>query len=232
MDKGVKMPRVAILFRVSVASALTLSALAGCGDLEQASASGSTRDDLAGDLATQLRGSATLTYSATYQLAGGATATISQDQSPARSAYVYPGGKVIVTPEATTRCVQAGKKVTCTMTAPTTGAFSGAGKFGMALPETVLGLLNTAALDEEKTIRQHDTTIAGHHATCVEMTGVDNAGPDGFTVCVTSEGALGSFKGTLNGSAVDVAMTHYSDKIDADAFEPPPAAILVDQRGK
>lgn len=233
------MPPAATLFRVSVASALALSALAGCGDLEQAAASGSTRDDLAGDLATQLRGSATLTYSATYQLAGGATATISQAQSPTRSAYGYPGGKIIVTSEATTRCTQAAKKLTCTMTAPATatspappGVFSGAGKSGMALPETVLALLNVAALDDDKTITQHDTTIAGHHATCVEMAGVDGAGSGGFTVCVTSEGALGSFTGTLDGTAVDVAMTHYSDEVDADAFEPPPAATVVDQRAK
>jgi hypothetical protein len=233
------MPPAAASFRVFVASALALVALAGCGDLEQAAASGSTRDDLAGDLAAQLGGSGALTYSATYQLAGGGTAAISQAQDPARSAYVYPGGKVIVTADATTRCDGSGKKVTCTMTAPATpanpvppGVFSGAGKSGLALPDAVLAVLNAASLDAEKTIKQHDTTIAGHHATCLEMSGVDGAASNEFMVCITSEGALGSFTGTLDGTDVDVAMTRYSNEVDAAAFEPPPAATLIDHRGK
>jgi len=233
------MPSAAAVFRALVASTLTVLALAGCGDLEQAAASGSTRNDLAGDLATQLGGSATLTYSATYQLSGGASATISQAQNPTRSAYVYPGGKVIVTADATTRCEPAAKKLVCTMTGPATptspappGVFSAAGKSGMVLPATVLGVLNAASLDPEKTVNQHDTTIAGHHATCVEMSGVDGAEANEFTVCVTSEGALGSFTGALDGTPVDVAMTHYSEKVEANAFEPPPTATLVDNRGK
>ena len=108
--------------RVLVASLLALITLAGCGDLEQAAAAGSSRDDLASDLADQLGGSASLTYTATYQLAGGKTATISQAQEPTRSAYVYPGGKVIVTADAITRCEPRAKKLTCTMTAPTSPA--------------------------------------------------------------------------------------------------------------
>jgi hypothetical protein len=223
--------------RMLVASTIALLALAGCGDLEQAAASGNTRDDLAGDLATQLGGSASLSYSATYQLAGGKTATISQAQNPTRSAYVYPSGKLIVTPDETTRCAPAGKTLTCTMTAPeapasptSPGVFASAGKSGMALPDTVLELLNAASLDADKTVQQHDTTIAGHHATCVEMSGVDQAAASAFTVCITTEGVLGSFTGTLDGTAVDIAMTHYSDKIDAAAFEPPTGAKLVDHR--
>jgi hypothetical protein len=119
--------------------------------------------------------------------------------------------------------------VTPTSPAPA-GVFTDARKSGMALPDTVLSLLNAASLDAEKTVRQHDTTIAGHHATCVAMSAVDGAESNDFTVCVTSEGALGSFAGTLGGVSVDVAMTHYSDEVDADAFEPPPTATLVDPR--
>jgi len=222
--------------RVLVASSLALLALAGCGDLEQAAAAGSSRGDLAGDLANQLGGSASLTYTATYQLAGGKTATISQAQEPTRSAYVYPGGKVIVTADAITRCEPSGKKLTCTMTAPTSPApptvFTGAGKSGMALPESVLGLLNSASLDADKTVKQHDTTIAGHHASCVELAEVDEVAGGEFTACVTTEGVLGSFTGTANGAYEDVAMTRFTDKVEADAFEPSPQATLVDHRKK
>jgi len=233
------MPPAVGLVRLLVVSALALLALPACGDLEQAAASGNTRNDLAADLATQLGGSASLTYSATYQLAGGATATISQTQNPTRSAYAYPGGKVIVTAQATTRCEPAAKKLTCTMTGPLTptspappGVFAGADKSGMVLPETALTLLNEASLDAEKAVNQHDTTIAGHHATCLEISGVDGAEASKFTVCVTSEGALGSFTGTLNGTPVDVAMTHFTDKVEATAFDPPPTATLIDHRPK
>lgn len=220
--------------RVLVASLLALITLAGCGDLEQAAAAGSSRDDLASDLADQLGGSASLTYTATYQLAGGKTATISQAQEPTRSAYVYPGGKVIVTADAITRCEPRAKKLTCTMTAPTSPApaavFVGAGKSGMALPESVLSLLNSASLDADKTVKQHDTTIAGHHASCVELADVDEVAGGKFTACVTSEGVLGSFTGTADGTFEDVAMTRYTDKVEADAFEPSPEATLVDHR--
>ena len=233
----VHVPSATAPSRMLVASALALLTLAGCGDLEQAAAAGNARDDLAGDLATQLGGSAALSYSATYQLAGGKTGTISQAQNPTRSAYAYPGGKVIVTSEATTRCEPAGKTVTCTMTAPETpagapspGVFASAGKSGMAVPDTVLDLLNAASLDADKTVQQHDTTIAGHHATCVEVSGVDEAATSAFTVCITTEGVLGSFTGTLDGTDMDVAMTHYTDKIEANAFELPGGAKLVDHR--
>jgi hypothetical protein len=223
--------------RLAVAGVVALAALTGCGDLEDAAAAGSARDDLAGDLAAQLSAGDTLTYSAGYQLAGGRTATVARAQDPARIAYVYPGGKTIVTADATIRCEQAAKTLTCTMTAPLVltaplpaAAFARAGKAGMVLPGTVLTLLNAASLDPDKTVRQHDTTIAGHHATCIETAGVDGAEAGGFTACITSEGVLASFTGRLGGEPVDVAMTHYSDAVDADAFEPPPNARLLDHR--
>jgi hypothetical protein len=232
----VDVPPVQAFSRVLAASLLALLAVAGCGDLEQAAAAGSSRNDLAGNLADQLGGSASLTYTATYQLAGGKTATISQAQEPTRSAYVYPGGKVIVTADAITRCEPSGKKLTCTMTAPASpapaGVFTGAGKSGMALPESVLSLLNSASLDADKTVKQHDTTIAGHHASCVELSDVDAAAGGKFTACVTNEGVLGSFTGTADGAFEDVAMTRFTDNVEPDAFEPTPQATLVDHRTK
>jgi hypothetical protein len=228
------MPSAKAVPRMLVASLLVLVTTAGCGDLEQAAAAGGAHDDLAGDLATQLGGSASLTYAATYQLAGGETATITQAQKPTRSAYAYPGGKVTLTPDATTVCAQAGKKMTCTATAPATTSsptpptvFAGAGKSGMALPDVVLGLLNATTLDAAKTVTQHDTTVAGRHATCLTISSTASAE---FTACVTSEGALGSFTGALNGVAVDEAMTHYTDKIDDSDFLSPAGATIVDHR--
>jgi hypothetical protein len=227
-----------LLFRRGlVAAALVLcAATAGCSDLDEPG-QGLARNDLVSDLAAQMSDAAALTYEASYQLSGGETATVAQAQQPTRSAYVYPGGKVTVTSDATTRCNTRTKATTCTMTAPATPTspppakvFEGADGAGMVLPSTVLALLNAAVLDNDVEVAQHDTTIAGRHATCLQLTGVDGAATRDFTTCITNEGALGSFNGILNSLRVDVAMTHYAESVPDEIFEVPKAAKLVDRR--
>jgi hypothetical protein len=200
-----------------------------CTGLDQASAASITRDDLVSEMAGQLGGSSALSYSATYQLAGGDTARITQSQKPTRTAYAYPGGRLIVTSTATIRCKGSEKAPTCAETTPSptvdarqTGA--------LITPDAVLAMLNTAALDGEVVTKQHDTTIAGHHATCLDLSQVQGTPASTFSVCVTSEGALGSFTATVNGKRADVALTAYSDKPDEAAFTLPPAATLTDKR--
>lgn len=220
------------------AAALLLATAAGCSDLDETPAQGLSRTDLVADLASQLAGAAGRTYEATYQLSGGETATIAQTQKPARSAYVYPGGKLLVTADATTECRTAAKPVTCTMTTPATptsppppAVFRGADATGMVTPATVLTLLNRAVLDTDVEVDQHDTTIAGRHATCLDLKGVDGAAARDFGTCITNEGVLGSFSGMLNQTRVEVAMTHYADRVADDVFELPRAAKLIDRRG-
>jgi len=223
--------------RVAAAVLMLCTAMAGCSDLDEPS-QGLTRNDLVADLAAQMSGATDLTYEASYQLSGGETATIAQAQKPARSVYVYPGGRVTVTADATTECRTVTKTLTCTMTAPATPTspppakvFEGADATGMVTPTTVLALLNAAVLDADVTVDQHDTTIAGRHATCVELLGVDEAAARDFTTCITNEGVLGSFSGVLNQTRVDVAMTHYTEQVEEDMFKLPQEAKLVDRRG-
>ena len=224
--------------RLTAAALLVLAATAGCSDLDESAAQGVSRTDLVADLAAQLSGADGRTYQATYQLPGGKTAMIAQAQKPVRSAYVYPGGKVMVTTDATTECRTTTKPATCTMTAPATPTspppptvFRGADASGMVTPATVQDLLDKAVLDPDVGIKQHDTTIAGRHATCVELLGVDDAAARDFSTCITNEGVLGSFSGRLNQTNVDVAMTHYADQVPADAFRVPAAAKVIDRRG-
>ena len=223
--------------RIAAAVLMLCTATAGCSDLDEPS-QGLTRNDLVADLAAQMSSAADLTYEASYQLSGGDTATIAQAQKPARSVYVYPGGRVTVTADATTECHTVSKTMTCTMTAPATPTspppakvFEGAGATGMVTPTTVLALLNAAVLDTDVTVDQHDTTIAGRHATCIELLGVDEAAARDFTTCITNEGVLGSFSGVLNQTRVDVAMTHYTDQVEEEMFKLPKEAKLVDRRG-
>lgn len=210
--------------------------MAGCSDLG-GTGQQLTHGDLVSDLAAQLSRSAGLTYSASYRLAGGATATIVQAQRPTRSAYLYPGGKITVTAEATTECRTNAKPSTCTVNPPPTSATrppvtvaDGVGRQGMVLPDAVLALLSAAALDNDAAVTQHDTTIAGRHATCVQVENVDGAEASRFDACVTSEGVLGSFTGTVSGEPVDVAMTSFQETIDGAAFDPPTTAKLIDRR--
>ncbi len=216
------------------------AAAAGCSDLDEPPGQGLTRNDLVADLAAQMTAAADLTYEASYQLSGGEQATVAQTRKPARTAYVYPGGKIMVTAEATTECrTEKAKTTICTMTAPVTAAspapaaiFAGAGETGLVAPATVLALLNAAVLDTDVVVDQHDSTIAGRHATCVQLSGVDDAPARDFTTCITNEGVLGSFSGILNQVRVDVAMTHYSEQVQEAMFELPKPAKLVDLRGR
>jgi hypothetical protein len=169
-----------------------------------------------------------LTYTATYQLAGGQTATIAQAQKPTRTAYEFPGGRVIVTATDTVRCDDDEHPTICTATS--TAPSADPGITAMITPGAVLAMLNTAALDEDAAATQHDTTIAGRHATCLALSGVDGTPAASFAVCVTNEGALGSFAATIGDKRADVALTTYSDMADAGTFRVPPSAKLVDKR--
>jgi hypothetical protein len=213
------------------------AATAGCSGDDPGQ--GLTRNDLVADLAAQMTAAADLTYEASYQLSGGEKATVAHTRKPARTAYVYPGGMVTVTADATTECRTAKTATVCTMTAPATAAspapekiFEVAGQTGLVTPETVLGLLNAAVLDTDVEVEQHDTTIAGRHATCVRLNKVDDAAARDFSTCITNEGVLGSFSGILNQARVEVAMTHYSEQVTETTFTLPKAAKLVDERGR
>jgi hypothetical protein len=235
VGKGGQVPH----FRRRLATAVLLlcAATAGCSDLDESSP-GLNRNDLMADLAAQMTAATDLTYEAKYQLSGGEKATVAQTRKPARTVYVYPGGKITVTPDATTECRTA-KTTTCTLTAPATAAssppatvFAGASETGLVTPTTVLALLNAAVLDNDVEVVQRDTTIAGRHATCVQLSGVDEAAARDFTTCITNEGVLGSFNGFLNQTQVDVAMTHYSEQVEETMFDLPKSAKLVDRRGR
>ncbi len=270
-----------------------LVATTGCSELDEPAAAGLTRTDLVADLAVQLDDASDLTYEATYQLLGGDTGTIAQQQDPARSAFVYPGGKLIVTADSTTQCATGKAPATCIVTAhspapssggsadspppgsadsppggstdprpgestdprpggsadsplggsagqggsaprsgpgvasPAPGTTAQAEAAGLVSPATVQTMLNRAIPDPDVDVRQHDTTIAGRHATCVELIGLDTAGTRDFEACVTTEGVLGSFTGTIADKPIEIAMTHYADRVSAETITPPSDAHIT-----
>lgn len=222
------MPSVVRLTVTGLVASATMLAAAACGGVNSANAASITHDDLISELAAQLGESSTLSYTAVYQLAGGAEAQITQAQKPTRVAYSFPGGRLIRTLTGTTRCQGAESALTCVETKPDPADARSTGP--LTTPEAVLAMLNMAAVDTGVVAKQHDTTIAGHHATCLALTGVSHTPTPNFGVCVTAEGALGSYTATVNGKQADLALTAYSDKPDVSAFELPPTAHLTDNR--
>ncbi|MEV0268574.1 hypothetical protein AB0H43_07340 [Hamadaea sp. NPDC050747] len=201
-----------------------LLVLTGCG--------GTTppidRTDLVNDLAARLNQPPAADYTARYQLAGGAIATVTQSKEPRRTAYRWTGGAMILTPQATTRC--SGEPAVCTMTAAPASATPQADtsellKHGLLPTQKVSALLTAAALDLRSDIEQRDTTIAGRPSSCVEVSGNKDGKVYDFEVCVTTDNVLGSFTGTVDGTPIEFALTQYTPNAAEDSFattEPQP----------
>jgi hypothetical protein len=232
------MPAVPAPLRALAGSIVAVLLLAGCQTLDDAGQVVG-RSDLINDLASRLDQSGELTYSADYQLPAGESASIVQSQQPLRAAYVYPGGRLTVTPDATTECVAAGKRQDCVMDPPpqqtdrpSVTLFDRAGERGLITPPVVIGLLTAAALDPDAVIEQNDTTVAGRHATCLAVSQVTNAPAASFQTCVTTEGVLGSFTGVVDGRQVDIALSRFRPEAESTAFDLPAGAGVVDRRSE
>jgi hypothetical protein len=231
--------RPAVPVRCAVLAALALVgplAGAGCGPVGEAQQV-INRADLVNDLARRLNDASELTYTAEYQLASGETATIAQASRPTRSAYTYPGGKVVISTTATAECKSQGSGTLCALTGaplstegPPAVVLDAARAHGLVYPTLAMGLLTTAALDKDAVIEQADATIAGQHATCVDVSQVENAAASAFKACITADGVLGSFSGDLGGQRVEVSLLSYANTAPATAFDLPAGAKIVDHR--
>jgi hypothetical protein len=222
-------PSVLRLSIVGLAAGALITGAAGCTNVDEASAASITRGGLASAMASQLTVGAGISYTAKYQLVGGGTATISRGQKPTRTAYVYPGGRLIVTPYATIRCT-GDTSLTCTESNPDPAAPATLASARLITPEAAQTMLSAAALDPDAAATSHDTTVAGRHANCLDLDDVDGVPASKFSVCVTNEGALASFSATIKGEHTDMALTSYSDRETADFFMLPATAKVTNKR--
>jgi hypothetical protein len=225
--------------RLVLAGAVAAAATGTSGCAINTGQPGGGRVQLVSALADRLERAGSLTYTAAYRLPQGDTATISQAQNPGRAAYTYPGGKLILTPGATADCRTQDSVTTCTLTAPpspgtdpATALVDGIAVRGVIAPVVVIGLLTAAAVDADALVTTHDTTLAGQSATCVDIQGVRDAASSEFDVCVTPDGVLASFAGTVAGAHVDIHLDRYDQIVAPDAFDLPPGATIIDQRAK
>ena len=208
-------------------------ALSACGAVDDAQRV-VDRSSLVNDMANRLAKADALTYTATYQLHGGETGTLAQAQKPTRASFSYPSGKLVVTPDWTADCQTGTGAGTCAMAPPPSPAtdipealLTKISQRGLIAPSVVVGLLGAAALDSDASIQQHDTTIAGEWATCVEVSGIDNVAASQFSACITASGVLASFTGDVSGQQVDIRLTSYHPTVAPDAFELPAGAKVT-----
>lgn len=192
------------------------AAMSGCG----VSLPAIDRTDLANDLAARLSRGVSVDYSATYQLSDGLTATVTQTTNPKRTAYRWSGGSLIVSTDSALSCT--GTPTTCSSTAPPASKspteIPELPKHGLVSAQRVSAMLTAAVLDLGTDIQQRDTTVAGQPASCVEVNGEREGVAYGFDVCVVTDGVIGTFSGLVDGVAIDMAMTHYSQTVPPDAF--------------
>jgi hypothetical protein len=214
--------------RRPVLFAVVLLGLSGCTGLDEANAAGIPHDDMVSATAAQLSRVTSLTYTATYQLAGGGQAKVTQAQDPLRTAYVFGSGLVLQTPTGTIRCTG----TACTETAPAPATATPLPGGTLITPEAALALLNMAALDRDLDSTPRDTTIAGRHATCLDLRRVDGTPTDSFTLCVTNEGALAGFTATIAGKRYEQNLIRYDEKPDPSLLVPPAGATVADKRSK
>jgi hypothetical protein len=205
---------------------LAITAIAGCDPAAP------DQSRLITDLVDRLGQSESMTFTAGYELADGATATVSRAQNPSRLALEYPGGKVVVGEREVTACATAAGGVVCTVS-PASGAalpaslLDAASAAGLPAPASIADLLFSAAFDPHVAVDRRDTTLVGRHASCVSVSGLTEAPP--FEACVTSDGVLGSLAGTVGGHPVQLTRTSYRTDVDATAFDPPAGATVIEQ---
>jgi hypothetical protein len=213
---------------VAVAACLALAGCSGGGPID--------RSRLIDDMTHQLERGRYTAYSADYQLAGGARASIGQQLDPARTVYGYPGGMLVVYGDQQTICATMARPAKCQVSALPTAAtglaasYADATRQGFMTAPVVADLLRVAVLQPSTSVKPHDSTIAGQPSSCLEVSGLVDAASPAFTACVTADGVLASFTGLVNGVNVDQALIQVSRKVSEEAFALPAGAQVVDLR--
>ncbi len=220
-----------------------LLALTACTGLEEASAAGVADGDLVSEAADRVAAAERENWTAVYRLAGGRTGLVARSRDPGRAVYVFPAGRLIHTPAARIRCTTEiptrtspadggdGSGAVCTATSPAAEEPDDVpASTGMISPAAILDMLEAAAIDPTVAVTSRETTIAGRFASCLRLGGVGPAPTSDFDVCVTVDGTIAAFTGTVSGTPVEMMLTEFRTATDDRDFAIPANARFVDHR--
>jgi len=241
--------RTSRVFTCALALVLVGGAL-GCGFINSAKNFVDTAGVLS-NFADRLGKAAALTFTAEYKVSGQdekgkakEEPTVKLVQQPPNAAFITDDGRFIFTSDFSYLCSTEKSTMTCQkspnqspdVSAADAGLIAGvAGPF-FVTPEVALGLIAAAAFVPEAKVTQTDKTIAGQKSLCAEVTNLEKAASKeekdalhDFSVCVTEDGVLASFSGSLqNGETAKVELVSYSAEADKAAFAPPKGAKIVE----
>lgn len=226
--------------RATILSAVVtaIGLLAGCGGgAGGADITGHSR--LIDELAQQVDSADGRGYTAEYLLAGGEqVVTVAKQAEPEQVAFLFPGGRYVITKQFAMLCTPA-EAVDCVLTpAPRVTVTPGAtvlseldGEQFLSV-QTVMGWLTEVGASSSANITSETRSIAGAHSTCVSVSGAGTARVSEFEACVTDSGLLGSFTGTVDGEPKSVVLKAVSGTVDPEAFVVPEGASILDERSK
>jgi hypothetical protein len=214
---------------------LTVAVLSGCGTGGGGDLTGHTR--LIDQLAQQVDAAGERGYTAEYLLGvDGDSVTLGWQADPPRVAYLFAGGRYVVTEEFSMQCTPV-DAVDCRLSEPVTAAsppgetvLGDLGGQQYLSAQTVMGWLTEAGASATASITSDTRSIAGAHTTCVVVSGAEGARVPDFEACVTDAGLLGSFTGIVDGEPRSVVLSTISSTVDPALFEVPEGAEVADLR--
>ncbi|MDP9799304.1 hypothetical protein J2S43_007816 [Catenuloplanes nepalensis] len=138
------------------------------------------------------------TYTAVYALGTGEMATVVS--SPPRTATISGDDRLVIGPDGVTLC----KDGACSRPP---GAADAPGGTGIVTPEQVRAMVSAAAHLPGVDVALSTATFAGREALCADVHGLSD-----FTVCVTEDGILASFRGD---GEITLELTRLAESADA-----------------
>jgi hypothetical protein len=229
--------RVVVVIAAAVVGAGTL----GCGVVSKAKQAVENVSAIS-DLADKLGKSDQLTYTGTYKMDDGSTATVVQE--PPKAAFIGKSGRFILTEDALLLCNGTGSKVACqrspnqnkvAASADQAAYVSAVAGGGFISAPMAVAVMTAAAVVPGTKIDKSEKKIAGVNSTCLHVTGIPaDKDPNAvtakeFTVCVGDNGVLTTFTGVgTDNKKIGVELTKFAGKVDEKSFVPPAGAKIVD----
>jgi hypothetical protein len=186
-------------------------------------------------LAAQLYNTHSVDFTAAYRTADGTEITLTNAHKPDRMAATTRDWRVIIDRATITECHRRGTTMSCTrregggepmwqFDEESTKVASVIGKsdLGLVLAEDVAPLLWDVNRLPPETVSQRLTMIGSRAATCVTVTGP----AEPFEACVSEDGLLAHFTGTLDGQPVGTTLIGYDPIAYANALRPPKGSVI------